>query len=398
MDVMKQNRINLMRELLSCGTNVPIWHYDGDGHLLDTTAEHLVLDKIFSYIGASDYMLQYGKNHTAPLILGSDMGLQWCAVFERTGNSVYLLGPVFHSEISGSYIIESIDRYHIDPTFQKQYIRLLHEIPVVPNVVFLQYALMMHYCVTGEYLNRSDIQFQPRSGIISPRTGNSEQEDNRYQTRQLLLHMLREGNMNYKQTLADSNHLFGSFIGTNRDSLIHATIGATGFTALCIHEAIAAGISSDTAYAVGDAYNESMIQCRNIEELTAIAQEMYEDFVFRCHKHRMNPNLSPQIQSCQEYIELYAEKPLYLATLAKRVGYSEYYLSRKFKKETGMSISNYIKYVRVERSKLMLAGAGVTIAQIADTLHFASSSHFAESFKKITGMTPQQYRTENQQL
>ena len=112
----------------------------------------------------------------------------------------------------------------------------------------------------------------------------------------------------------------------------------------------------------------------------------------------MNPNLSPQIQSCQEYIELYAEKPLYLATLAKRVGYSEYYLSRKFKKETGMSISNYIKYVRVERSKLMLAGAGVTIAQIADTLHFASSSHFAESFKKITGMTPQQYRTENQQL
>lgn len=47
MDVMKQNRINLMRELLSCGTNVPIWHYDGDGHLLDTTAEHLVLDENF---------------------------------------------------------------------------------------------------------------------------------------------------------------------------------------------------------------------------------------------------------------------------------------------------------------------------------------------------------------
>jgi AraC-like DNA-binding protein len=46
----------------------------------------------------------------------------------------------------------------------------------------------------------------------------------------------------------------------------------------------------------------------------------------------------------------------------------------------------------------MLAGAGVTIAQIADTLHFASSSHFTESFKKITGMTPQQYRIENQQL
>lgn len=75
MDVMKQNRINLMRELLSCGTNVPIWHYDGDGHLLDTTAEHLVLDKIFSYIGASDYMLQYGKKPYRSFNPGQRYGL-----------------------------------------------------------------------------------------------------------------------------------------------------------------------------------------------------------------------------------------------------------------------------------------------------------------------------------
>ena len=396
---MDRNLISTMQELLQCGTNVPVWHYDADGHLLDTNAEHLVFDKIFSYIGAAQYMLQYVKSHAAPLILGSDMGLQWCAIFDMENNSgIYVLGPVFHAEISASYIAESIDRYHIDPTFQKQYLRMMQKLPVVPNVVFLQYALMMHYCVTGERLNRSDIHFQPRSEIISPRTEVSPPEDTRYHTQQILLRMLREGDMNYKRTLADTQHLFGGAARSYQDSLLHATISSAGFTYLCINEAVNAGISPDTAYAVGNAYIENMTQCRSTDELTAIVLAMYEDFVFRCHKHRINPSLSPQIQSCQEYIELHAEEPLRLAALAKKVGYSEYYLSRKFKKETGVSISTYIKFVRVERSKLMLASGGVTIAQIADTLHFASSSYFSECFKEVTGQTPQQYRFENQQI
>ena len=178
--------------------------------------------------------------------------------------------------------------------------------------------------------------------------------------------------------------------------MLHATIRATSFAALCIREVIMAGISPDTAYAVGEGYIEHMIQCRSVAELSSVNLAMFEDLVFRVHKHRTNPKVSPQIQSCREYIELHAEQELKLGQLAKQVGYSEYYLSRKFKKEMGVSISTYIKYVRVERAKLMLMSTGVPIAQIADVLHFASSSHFAEVFRVIVGKTPQQYRVDNQ--
>jgi len=130
--------------------------------------------------------------------------------------------------------------------------------------------------------------------------------------------------------------------------------------------------------------------------LTSLTLSMYEDFIFRVRKHRTNPKVSSQIRSCRDYIELHAEHELKLPTLAKQVGYSEYYLSRKFKKEMGISISAYIKVVRVERSKLMLVGTGFPIAQIADTFHFASSSHYSEAFREITGKTPQQYRLDNQ--
>lgn len=395
--------IFMIQELLKCGTNIPLWHYDTDGHLLDTNAEHLVLDKILGFIGGIKYMLEYAEKSRKPLVLGSDMGLMWCAVFEsdkKALNSIYLIGPVYNAEVSAAHLNESASRYHIDPSFRKQYLSIMKGICVVPGVMFQQYCLMLHYCVTGEKLNRSDIQFQPRNKMITPLPSALEQSDfdrvHANLAEQSLLHLLHEGNINYKQAVAQANHMFNAVFPRHRESLQHAIISATGFTTLCIREAIATGISIDTAYAVGDGYIESMAQCKSVSELTSLTLSMYEDFVFRVRKHHTNPKVSSQIRFCRDYIELHAEQELKLNHLAKQVGYSEYYLSRKFKNEMGLSISAYIRQVRVERSKLMLISTGQPVAQIADMLHFASSSHFSEAFRELTGKTPQQYRAENQ--
>lgn len=395
--------ISTMQELLTCGTNIPLWHYDTDGHLLNTNAEHLVLDKILGFIGGIDYMLEYAQKSGRPLILGSDLGLMWCAVFESEKNilkSIYLIGPVYNAEVSTSLLEESINRYHIDTAFRKQYVNIMRKISVMPSLMFQQYALMLHYCVTGEKLNRSDIQFQPRNKILAPLSAAFEPSENEwiqtYMAEQTLLQMIREGDINYREAISQANHLFNAMRPRNIESLQASIIRSTSFATLCIREAIQAGISTDTAYAVGDGYIESMAQCKSISELTSLNLVMFEDYIFRVRKHRTNPAVSAQIRSCRDYIELHAEQELKLSQLAKHVGYSEYYLSRKFKKEMGASISTYIKYVRVERSKLMLVSTSNPISQIADMLHFASSSHYSEAFRDVTGKTPQQYRIENQ--
>ena len=400
---MDSSAIPTMRELLTCGTNIPLWHYDTDGHLLDTNAEHLVLDKILGFIGGIDYMLDYSQKSRKPLILGSDLGLMWCAVFESEKNvlkSIYLIGPVYNAEVSASLLEESVNRYHIDAVFQKQYISIMKRISVVPSLMFQQYGLMLHYCVNGAKLNRSDIQFQPRNKILTPLSAELEPPENArihtYHAEQTLLQMIREGDINYREAISRANHLFNAMRPRNSESLQTSIIRSTSFATLCIREAIQAGISTDTAYAVGDGYIESMAQCKSISELTSLNLVMFEDFIFRVRKHRTHPAVSSQIRSCRDYIELHSEQELKLATLAKHVGYSEYYLSRKFKQEMGVSISTYIKYVRVERSKLMLVSTSAPISQIADMLHFASSSHYCEAFRDVTGKTPQQYRIENQ--
>ena len=207
--------------------------------------------------------------------------------------------------------------------------------------------------------------------------------------------MVREGDRNYKKIIADAQTFFSATPANQDQPLLSAIIQSTGFVNLCIREAILAGISPDTAYGVGEGYIETITQCQSPRELQPLITAMFEDFVYRVHKHRKNPLVSPQIQSCKDYIELHPDRELKLKHLAKQVGYSEYYLSRKFNIEMGVPISTYIKQVRVERSKLMLTSTAMPIAQIADLLHFASSSHYSEAFREVTGQTPQQYRTSN---
>lgn len=400
---MDHSAIALLQELLKCGTNIPIWHYDLDGHLLDTNSEHLVLDKILQFIGGIRYMLEFAEKSRKPLVLGSDMGLMWCAVYEAEKDhikSIYLIGPVFSAEIGESFLEESAQRYQIDPTFRRQYIRILKGLSVVPSLLMQQYCLMLHYCVNGEKLNRSDIHYQPRNKIILPVPAVTESESmdrlQAYQTEQALLRMIREGDVQYKRAVAHAEHLFSAQQSAKGRTLPAAVTEATGFATLCVREAITAGISADTAYAIGEGYMESMRQCRSFSELTSLNLTMYEDFIFRVRKNRTNPAVSAQIRSCRDYIELHAHEELKLAELAKQVGYSEYYLSRKFKQEMGISISSYIRLVRVERSKLMLSTTAAPIHQIAANLHFASSSHYSDAFRAVVGKTPLQYRADNQ--
>ena len=397
------NSFLLLQELLKCGTNIPVWHYDTNGNLLETNSEHLVLDKILGFIGGNRYMVEYAQKHTKPLVLVSDMGLQWCAVYKTEKEhveSIYLIGPVYSAEIEETFLEQTAEHYQIDTAFRKQYIRIMKEISVVPSLLFQQYCLMLHYCVTGEKLNRSDIQYQPRNKILFPipTRENSGSFDRvaTYQAELALLRMIRKGDVQYKQAVARADHLFNAMYQSSNFSLHAAIIEATNFTSLCIRESIAAGISPDTAFAVGDGYIASLVQCRSFSEVTSLNLTMYEDFIFRVRKHRTSPAVSTPIRTCRDYIELHADQELKLCTLAQQIGYSEYYLSRKFKKEMGVSISTYIRIIRVERSKLMLATTNTPIQQIAVDLHFASSSHFAEVFREITGQTPQQYRIENQ--
>lgn len=396
----------LMRELLSCGTQIDLWHYSAGGDLISTTSEHLVLDKIFEGTGNKSFLISYAQKNQLPIILGADLGMMWCAVFHRMEgkpHSIFVLGPVFHTEISSKTIEESVRHHNIDLGWRQSYMHLMRELPVVSSILFFQYALMVHYCITGEKLRRSDIQHRAWSSTEGTKdsAADTAPRRDRIQTwlaERTLLNMVREGDLNFQKAIDQAGNVSNGVRSGGKNPLLHALVSCTSFTSLCVREAIEAGISPEMAYSVGDSYIQSMVAAKDISELNAISHTMYEDFIMRVHKHRTNPHVSHYIQACRDYIELHTDEALSLSVLARRVGYSESHLSRKFKQEMGVSVSTYIKYARVERAKFMLTATQNSVSKIAESLQFCSSSHFSDAFQEVTGMKPQQYRKEHQKI
>ena len=78
--------------------------------------------------------------------------------------------------------------------------------------------------------------------------------------------------------------------------------------------------------------------------------------------------------------------------LAAAVYMNPDYLTRLFRKETGMSISDYIIDKRLSLAKHMLKNTDMSIVDISEKTGFSYSSYFVRLFKKKVGITPQQYR------
>ena len=88
------------------------------------------------------------------------------------------------------------------------------------------------------------------------------------------------------------------------------------------------------------------------------------------------------------------DRKIRTADLAGLVGYTEYYLTEKFKKETGVSISQYVRFAKIERAKVLLESTDMSVREIADKLAFNTVNYFIQSFRDTTGYTPAQYRKE----
>jgi len=69
------------------------------------------------------------------------------------------------------------------------------------------------------------------------------------------------------------------------------------------------------------------------------------------------------------------------------------YLSNLFKKQTGITLIDYINHYRVEKAKELLSDPLNKIYWITEQVGFVNQRYFSQVFKRITGLTPVEYRT-----
>ena len=86
------------------------------------------------------------------------------------------------------------------------------------------------------------------------------------------------------------------------------------------------------------------------------------------------------------------DKKIVAEDLAALVGYTEYYLTHKFKEETGLSVTNYVKFAKVEHAKVLLKSTPLSVREISEQLGFATRNYFSAVFQQVTGKTPMEFR------
>lgn len=97
------------------------------------------------------------------------------------------------------------------------------------------------------------------------------------------------------------------------------------------------------------------------------------------------------------YIKEHLTDKLSLDQAAEQVYLSKSYFCRIIKDELGCTFTEYVNRLRVERSKTLLRGSGMPIAEIACAVGFDDQSYFTRIFKKQTGIAPGKYREQRTQ-
>ena len=100
-----------------------------------------------------------------------------------------------------------------------------------------------------------------------------------------------------------------------------------------------------------------------------------------------------KIVSAKEYIDAnFADITLSITTLAEQAEISEAYFRKLFKKTYHMSPSQYIRIARIKAAKKLLHYNFLTLEECSIKSGFSSVQYFCRVFKKETGMTPSEYK------
>ena len=129
----------------------------------------------------------------------------------------------------------------------------------------------------------------------------------------------------------------------------------------------------------------------NPEQVTALIPKMIRHYCLLVQQHSL-ARYSGTVRDCLNYIDFHYMEMLSLESLAARFSVNKNYLSARFHKEVGTTVTDYINQTRINRATGLLRHTALSVQQIAEQCGFADANYFTRTYKKIQGFTPNEYR------
>ena len=161
---------------------------------------------------------------------------------------------------------------------------------------------------------------------------------------------------------------------------------------LASRAAIRGGMREDDAFSLSDGYIQRAELLSDHSKLMNLQYHMILEFTEQVEKLHLGHRPSKLAGDVANYVRHHLSEPISTEKMAREFYLSRPYLSAKFKRETGETLTDFILREKTEEAKRLLRYSDKSASAIGAYLGFSSHGHFIRVFKKYAGVTPNEFR------
>lgn len=320
---------------------------------------------------------------------------------ELPADSALIIGPYISTPPSNQQFLEWAERHGISPRQQKQLESCFSALPILPENSHLFVLLEAFYehlwgvnGFTVEYLDRE--AFSPL--LLAEKDASDEEDallqmknmEQRYNYENELIHAVSKGQLHKANILLNNVSTF-FFEQRVADPVRNAKNYCIIMNTLLRKAAENGGVHPMYLDSASSSYAIKIEQLLSLDAIAPLMTEMFRAYCRLVRKHSMK-DYSPPVQQAMISIDANLAGSLSLRSLSESLNISSSYLSTIFKKETGQTLTDYIAGRRVDRAAELLRTTRLQVQTIAQHCGIVDVHYFSKIFKKVTGMTPKEYR------
>ena len=314
-----------------------------------------------------------------------------------------VLGPSRQWTANNTDLTELAFECDVPKDETENFITSMKSLVAMPLSSILQTLCSMNFVLNGEKLSLADItiydeeQFRLSEEITAKQTELHYEETtdtavhNTLALEQTIMNFVRHGDTAaLKEWLKNAPAVRPGILSSDTLRQLKNTFIVTA--TLVSRAAIRGGMDVNDALSLSDAYIQKNELLSSVDAIENLQYHMVFDYTEKVEKIRLGKTPTKLLTDIANYVQKHLSEPVDIDALSKAMFISRTHLAVKFKKETGMTLTEFVLKEKIEEGKRLLRYTDKPISAIAAYLGFSSQSHFANVFKKYANSSPNEYR------
>lgn len=317
--------------------------------------------------------------------------------------TVLRIGPYLPSPSSPTTVLELCERYGVSPKSQRYFREYYAGLPVLPPSSHL-FAMLNTFCekiwgtpsfsvvdVNHDHQIPASLISEPiHSDNFDDILVNMKALETRYSFENELMQAVTLGQI-HKESMFEISFSDQMFEKRTADPLRNAKNYSIIMNTLLRKAAERGGVHPVYLDTVSSDFALKIEQLPTLSQTATLMRDMFRTYCRLVRKHSTN-KYSRVVQKTVLLIDSDLSADLSLSSLATVQGITPGYLSTIFKKETGKTVSHYIREKRIHHAAHLLSTTHLQIQTVALHCGIMDLQYFSKTFKKQTGKTPKEYR------